>query len=169
MSLALFASPIDSKDDYLESKINKEREKTKLSFQDIQSQLKPASAHGAYNAMNGKESDYSMNDIYKIHQHVKEEGETELSNFYETEKMEYKPITKTNQYLLIEDQDKVPPRKMDVDSDLVQKIDRLMEMMEEQSEIRTTKKNEEIVLYCFLGIFTIYVLDSFATIGKYSR
>ena len=167
MSLALFASPIDSKDDYLESKINKEREKSKLSFQDIQSQLKPSSAHGAYNAMNGKESEYSMNDIYQVHRNVKEDGEKELSNFYESEKMDYKPTIKTNQYMLIEDQDKVPAKR--IDSDLVNKIDKLMEMMEEQSEIRTTKKNEEIVLYCFLGIFTIYVLDSFATIGKYSR
>ena len=165
MSLALFASPIDSKDEYLESKINKE--KSKLSFQDIQSQLKPTSAHGAYNAMNGKESEYSMNDIYQVHQNVKDEGDKELSNFYETEKIDYKPTIKTNQYMLIEDQDKVPARK--VDYDLVDKIDKLMEMMEEQSEIRTTKKNEEIVLYCFLGIFTIYVLDSFASIGKYSR
>jgi hypothetical protein len=84
MSLALFASPIDSKDEYLENKINKE--KSKLSFQDLQDQLKPTSAHGAYNAMNGKESEYSMNDIYQIHRTVKEEGEKELSNFYETEK-----------------------------------------------------------------------------------
>jgi len=164
MSLALFASPIDSKDEYLESKINKE--KSKLSLQDLQTQLKPSSAHGAYNAMNGKESEYTMNDIYQVHRNVKEE-DTELSNFYETEKMDYKPIVKTNQFMLIEDQDKVPARK--IDTDLVQKIDKLMEMMEEQSEIRTSKKNEEIVLYCFLGIFTIYVLDSFASIGKYSR
>jgi hypothetical protein len=167
MSLALFASPIDSKDEYLESKINKEREKAKLSFQDIQTQLKPSSAHGAYNAMNGKESEYSINDVYNAHRNVGEDGDKELSNFYESEKIDYKPTIKTNQYLLIEDQDKVPARC--VDSDLVNKIDKLMEMMEEQSEIRTTKKNEEIVLYCFLGIFTIYVLDSFATIGKYSR
>jgi len=165
MSLALFASPIDSKDEYLESKINKE--KSKLSFQDIQTQLKPISAHGAYNAMNGEESEYNMNAVYQAHRNVKEEGDKELSNFYETEKMTYVPTIKTNQYLLMEDQDKVPSRK--VDPELVHKIDKLMEMLEEQSEIRTTKKNEEIVLYCFLGIFTIYVLDSFASIGKYSR
>lgn len=165
MSLALFASPIDCKEEYLESKINKE--KTKLSLQNLQSQLKPTSAHGAYNAMNGKESEYSMTDMYQVHQNINEDVDKELSNFYESEKMEYKPSIKTNQYMLIEDQDKVPSRK--IDSDLVKKIDKLMEMMEEQSEIKTTKKNEEIVLYCFLGIFTIYVLDSFATIGKYSR
>jgi hypothetical protein len=165
MSLALFASPIDSKDEYLENKIN--QEKTKLSYQDIQKQLKPTSAHGAYNSMNGKESEYNMAAVYNAHKNVQEDGEQELSNFYETEKMEFKPVIKTNQYMLLEGQDRVPQRKPD--ADLVLKIDKLMEMMEEQSEIRTTKKNEEIVLYCFLGIFTIYVLDSFATIGKYSR
>ena len=165
MSLALFASPIESKDDYLENKINKE--KTKLNFQSLQTQLKPASAHGAYNTMNGKESDYNMNAVYNIHQNVKEDSERELSNFYQNEKMEIQPTIKTSQYMLLEDQDKVP--KKSVDSILVNKIDKLMEMLEEQSEIKTTKKNEEIVLYCFLGIFTIYVLDSFASIGKYSR
>jgi len=163
MSLALFASPIDTKDDYLESKIHKE--KVKLNTQTLQ-QMRP-SAHGAYNEMNGKESEYTMNAMYDIHQNIKEESERELSNFYHTEREVAIPPIKTNQYMLMEEVDKVPKKK--VDSDLVCKIDRLMEMMEEQSEIRTSKKNEEIVLYCFLGIFTIYVLDSFASIGKYSR
>jgi hypothetical protein len=162
MSLALFASPIDTKDDYLESKIHKE--KVKLNTQTLQ-QMRP-SAHGAYNEMTGKESEYTMNAMYNIHQNIKEESEKELSNFYQTERQVAVPPIKTNQYMLMEEVDKVPKK---VDSDLVCKIDRLMEMMEEQSEIRTSKKNEEIVLYCFLGIFTIYVLDSFASIGKYSR
>jgi hypothetical protein len=164
MSLALFASPIDCKDDYLESKINKE--KAKLNYQTLQNQMKPTSAHGAYNTMNGKESDYSLNAVYNIHQNIKEDSEKELSNFYHTEKLDYHVPIKTNQYMLMEEPDRVPKK---LDNDLVQKIDKLMEMMEEQSEIRTSKKNEEIVLYCFLGIFTIYVLDSFASIGKYSR
>jgi len=161
MSLALFASPVDS--DYLESKINKE--KAKINSQTLQHQMRP-SAHGLYNTMSGKESEYSMNAVYNIHQNIQEENEKELSNFYQTERQEVSPPVKTSQYMLMEDVDKVPKK---VDSDLVTKIDRLMEMMEEQSEIRTSKKNEEIVLYCFLGIFTIYVLDSFASIGKYSR
>jgi hypothetical protein len=66
----------------------------------------------------------------------------------------------------MEDQDKVPGKRPD---DLVQKIDRLMQMFEEQREIKTGQKNEEIVLYCFLGVFTIYVLDSFVSIGRYTR
>ncbi len=173
MSLALFASPIECKDDYLESKINKE--KTKLNYQSLQTQLKPTSAHGAYNAMNGpihgKESEYNMNAVYNIHQNVKEESERELSNFYQMEKEKERhdvlPVIKTNQFMLMEDQDKVPAKT--IDSVLVHKMDKLMELIEDQADIRTSKKNEEIVLYCFLGIFTIYVLDSFASIGKYSR
>jgi hypothetical protein len=167
MSLALFASPIESKDDYLENKIN--NEKMKLNYEALQSQLKPVSAHGAYNTMNGKESEYNMNAVYNIHQNVKDDNEKELSNFYENEKHVVAPMVKTNQFMLLEEQDRVPKKQTQIDSELVYKIDKLMEMMEEQSEIKTTKKNEEIVLYCFLGIFTIYVLDSFATIGKYSR
>jgi hypothetical protein len=42
--------------------------------------------------------------------------------------------------MLLEEQDKVPAKK--IDSVLVDKIDKLMEMIEEQSEIRTSKKNE---------------------------
>ena len=53
MSLALFASPVECKDDYLEHKINKE--KTKLNYQSLQTQLKPTSAHGAFNAMTTKD------------------------------------------------------------------------------------------------------------------
>jgi hypothetical protein len=165
MSLALFASPIESKDEYLENKINKE--KVKLNYEALQTQLNPVSAHGAYNTMNGKESNYNMNAVYNIHNNIKEDNEKELSNFYQNEKQVIAPLIKTNQFMLIDDQDRVPVKQ--IDADLVKKIDKLMEMMEEQSEIKTSKKNEEIVLYCFLGIFTIYILDSFASIGKYSR
>jgi len=165
MSLALFASPIESKDEYLENKINKD--KVKLNYEALQTQLNPVSAHGAYNAMNSKESEYNLNTVYNIHQNLKEENDKELSNFYQNETQVVTPLIKTNQFMLLNDQDKVPTKQ--IDADLVHKIDKLMEMMEEQSEIKTTKKNEEIVLYCFLGIFTIYILDSFASIGKYSR
>lgn len=165
MSLALFASPIETKDDYLENKINKE--KMKLNYEALQTQLQPVSAHGAYNTMNSKESEYNLNSVYNIHKNLKEENDKELTNFYQNETIEIAPHIKTNQYLLLDEQDRVPQKN--IDADLIHKIDKLMEMMEEQSEIKTTKKNEEIVLYCFLGIFTIYILDSFATIGKYSR
>ena len=53
--------------------------------------------------------------------------------------------------------------------DVLTKLNYIIDLFEDQKEIRTSQKNEEIVLYCFLGIFMIYVLDSFVSVGKYSR
>jgi hypothetical protein len=106
--------------------------------------------------------------VSDIHKNIQEENDKELSSFYSSEipnVEKYIPIP-SDQYMLIEDQNKVPAKRPD---DLVQKIDRLMQMFEEQREIKTGQKNEEIVLYCFLGVFTIYVLDSFVSIGRYTR
>ena len=53
--------------------------------------------------------------------------------------------------------------------DLLERLNYIITLFEEGKEIKTNKKNEEIVLYCFLGVFMIYVLDSFVSIGKYKR
>ena len=52
---------------------------------------------------------------------------------------------------------------------LLQKVNHILQILEEQKEIKTNQKNEEIVLYCFLGLFILYILDSFVNLGKYSR
>lgn len=53
--------------------------------------------------------------------------------------------------------------------ELINKLDYLIYMLEEQKDMRTGNVTEEIILYSFLGIFIIFVLDSFARAGKYSR
>ena len=53
--------------------------------------------------------------------------------------------------------------------ELLTKLNYIIDMFEEQKDTKTNKKNEEVILYCFLGIFIIYVLDSFVTMGKYKR
>ena len=58
---------------------------------------------------------------------------------------------------------------LDSREELLSKLNYIINLFEEEREIKTNKKNEEIVLYCFLGIFVIYVLDSFVSIGKYKR
>ena len=42
-------------------------------------------------------------------------------------------------------------------------------MIEEQKDEKTGHVTEELVLYSFLGVFVIYVVDSFARVGKYVR
>lgn len=52
---------------------------------------------------------------------------------------------------------------------LLQKINYMINLLEEQQYEKTGNVTEEVVLYSFLGIFIIFVLDSFSKIGKYVR
>jgi hypothetical protein len=45
----------------------------------------------------------------------------------------------------------------------------MINLLEEQQDERTGNVTEEIVLYCFLGIFIIFIVDSFVRVGKYVR
>jgi hypothetical protein len=62
----------------------------------------------------------------------------------------------------------IEPKKQ-TNQELLNKMNKILEMFEDQKEIKTGQKNEEIVLYCFLGVFIIYIMDSFVNIGRYSR
>ena len=42
-------------------------------------------------------------------------------------------------------------------------------MLEEQRDQKTETVTEELILYSFLGVFIIFVLDSFVRVGKYTR
>lgn len=53
--------------------------------------------------------------------------------------------------------------------ELLKKIDNILFLLEEQSETRTKYITEELILYVFLGIFVIYLVDSFVKVGKYIR
>lgn len=52
---------------------------------------------------------------------------------------------------------------------LLQKINYMINLLEEQQDEKTGNVTEEVVLYSFLGVFIIFVLDSFSKIGKYVR
>jgi hypothetical protein len=45
----------------------------------------------------------------------------------------------------------------------------MLYLLQEQQEVRTSSVTEEVILYSFLGVFVIFVLDSFARAGKYVR
>ena len=52
---------------------------------------------------------------------------------------------------------------------LLQKLNYMISLLEEQKDEKTNNVTEEVVLYSFLGIFIIFVVDSFARVGKYVR
>lgn len=61
------------------------------------------------------------------------------------------------------------PSNLGNNNDLVNKLDYMIYLLEQQKEQKTDSTTEEIILYSFLGIFIIFVLDSFARAGKYTR
>jgi hypothetical protein len=52
---------------------------------------------------------------------------------------------------------------------LLTKLDYIIHLLEEQHNEKTNHITEELILYLFLGIFIIFVLDSFARASKYVR
>ena len=175
MSLAFYASPIDfSKNEKINQKF-KDSKKNKLDL----------------NAL--KElTQQKEEQVSSIHENVandlKHENEEILGNYYAKEiESDLKTNIAKNNYK----QDSYKAENINTDylisnnlnanivknssignnsqNELLTKINHIIEMFEEQKEIRTNQKNEEVILYCFLGIFVIYVLDSFVYIGKYKR
>ena len=53
--------------------------------------------------------------------------------------------------------------------ELMQKLNYMIHLMEEQQDEKTSNVTEELVLYLFLGVFVIFIVDSFARVGKYQR
>jgi hypothetical protein len=45
----------------------------------------------------------------------------------------------------------------------------MISLLEEQQDEKTNNVTEEVILYSFLGIFIIFIVDSFAKVGKYVR
>lgn len=55
------------------------------------------------------------------------------------------------------------------DNRILEKINYMIHLLEEQQHEKTNNVAEEFVLYSFLGIFMIFIVDSFAKSGKYVR
>lgn len=53
--------------------------------------------------------------------------------------------------------------------EFIEKLNYIIHLLEEQHSERTEHVTEELVLYCFLGVFIIFIVDSFARAGKYTR
>jgi len=52
---------------------------------------------------------------------------------------------------------------------LIEKLNYMINLLEEQQDKKTGSVTEEVVLYSFLGVFIIFVVDSFTKVGKYVR
>jgi hypothetical protein len=52
---------------------------------------------------------------------------------------------------------------------LIDKLNYMIHLLEETQDEKTNNVTEEVILYSFLGIFVIFIVDSFARVGKYTR
>ena len=52
---------------------------------------------------------------------------------------------------------------------IMQKLNYITHILEELQVEKTSNITEELILYTFLGVFVIFVVDSFARVGKYHR
>ena len=53
--------------------------------------------------------------------------------------------------------------------ELMKKLNYMIHLLEENKDEKKQNVTEELVLYMFLCVFTIFVVDSFARAGKYTR
>lgn len=52
---------------------------------------------------------------------------------------------------------------------LLKKLNYMISLLEDQQDEKTSNVTEEVVLYSFLGIFIIFIADTFVRAGKYVR
>jgi hypothetical protein len=62
-----------------------------------------------------------------------------------------------------------PPVENSTQHELMKKLDYMIHLLEEQQEVKTHNVSEEVILYSFLGVFMIFVLDTFTKNVVYER
>ena len=118
-------------------------------------------------------------------------NDNNLSDFKPLPPVEPVQMVKPNQYHLQQpNQERVPleervnnynesyyasiPYQNNVDQniknkELLHKLNYIITLLEEQKDEKTNNVIEEVILYTFLGIFIIFIIDSFARASKYVR
>jgi hypothetical protein len=56
-----------------------------------------------------------------------------------------------------------------INDELMKKVNYMIHMLEQQEVEKTANITEEFILYTFLGVFIIYIVDSFSRSGRYIR
>lgn len=86
----------------------------------------------------------------------------------------YKELNSQNEHLY--NNDKYVPYYTNIsnnhtinNNELVKKLNYMIHLLEENKNIETESVSEDVILYSFLGVFIIFVIDSFSRANKYIR
>lgn len=101
-------------------------------------------------------NDAQVRDYYR--RLVPNYGNSNVKNYTENNKSYYPSSSNHNQHHNVESSQV-----------LIDKLNYMINLLEENQDQKTNNVTEEVVLYSFLGIFIIFVVDSFARVGKYVR
>ena len=184
MSLAMYAAPFEN--DNNENKLNKSNSRTlknihkpknitqKASNEKVSLLLKEL--HEKDNNDDNELADFNpipkpesvgVNRTIEREQVVDEDDSVEIVNTNDIPSQyakqyynQYVPTNHTNNYNSYTNNE---------DTRLLNKLNYMIQLLEEQKDQKTNHVTEEIVLYSFLGVFVIFVVDSFARVGKYVR
>jgi hypothetical protein len=131
---------------------------------------------------NGSETDLAdyqpINSNYSNEQSGEQGGEQNVDNddgVVTRENFENMPSTYASQYyqqyvpLSYNQQQQQINASPGSKDDLMEKMNHIIQMLEDQQDEKTGSVTEELILYCFLGVFVIFVVDSFVRAGKYVR
>ncbi len=76
---------------------------------------------------------------------------------------------KFNQYIPYSTNTQTNPQLPEHKDKLFERLNYVIHLLEENKDHKTQNVTEELVLYMFLGVFVIFVVDSFARANKYTR
>lgn len=95
-------------------------------------------------------------------------GENGQRNLYSNYKNVYDP-SRLQAIVQNTNRGGAPLSSNSIDAKLLEKINYMVYLLEQQHNERTSNITEEFVLYTFLGVFIIYIVDAFARSGRYVR
>jgi hypothetical protein len=107
---------------------------------------------------------YFKNLVPNFQQNTQQQGASQnsLQGLEQTNVSHYKQ----NQY---NSQSKYNTNTSDTNQLLIDKLNYMINLLEEQQDERTNNVTEEVILYSFLGVFIIFVVDGFARVTRYTR
>lgn len=95
-------------------------------------------------------------------------NESQVRDYYR--KMSIQPPQNTNyQHQTQTNNNKNYYTSSDANQILIEKLNYMINLLEEQQDQKTNSATEEVVLYSFLGVFIIFIVDSFTKVNKYVR
>ena len=197
MSLAMYASEINNEDNIIQKKREGMRNKTLKKRETIRNNSKVEALMKKIHEDDDENSDLSdyqpllgppksagmerldnMSDKMENGMEERMEQQQNLPNNYNPpsvqEAFTQLPSEYAKQYYqqyvpyFNQSSDDVTPNGVNKD-ELLNKLNQIIYLLEEQQDEKTGHVTEELILYSFLGVFIIFIVDSFARVGKYVR